>query len=117
MFEGGSGSGLGARVLQEIRNEFNSKYYICSCIITPFSVGETCLQYYNSLFTYNYAIEYSDIIINISNEYILNTIINADNKAKTVNKNTKQATQIPFNIMNKYIADALLDCFAPIDNN
>lgn len=45
---GGTGGGLGSRLLESLRNEFNSEHII-SCVVVPFMSGDTPLQHYNAL--------------------------------------------------------------------
>ena len=49
---GGTGSGLGSRLIQEIRQEYG-KDAIMTSSFAPFSSGETAVQSYNSLLTLN----------------------------------------------------------------
>lgn len=48
---GGTGSGLGARIVQELRTAY-SKQFILSACVTPFAAGETPLQHYNSVLSF-----------------------------------------------------------------
>jgi len=45
---GGTGGGLGSRILESLRGEFRLEHII-SCVVAPFLTGDTPLQHYNAL--------------------------------------------------------------------
>ena len=67
---GGTGSGLGSHLLEEIRDNYPVNY-IASITVLPFQLGETPLQNYNSILTLNWAQQYADCIIMFQNEQLL----------------------------------------------
>lgn len=67
---GGTGSGLGSRLVQELRDEY-SKGAIITSSIAPFISGETAVQNYNSLLTINVLQEHADLIGIFPNDDLL----------------------------------------------
>ncbi|XP_055959459.1 tubulin delta chain [Patella vulgata] len=67
---GGTGSGLGSRLCEVIRDDYPMNYLL-SCTFAPFSSGESPLQHYNSLLTLSALQRYSDGIILTYNDEIL----------------------------------------------
>ncbi len=51
---GGTGSGLGSRLIERVRDEYGAACCIGSALVCPFQAGETPLQSYNSLLTLRY---------------------------------------------------------------
>ncbi|KAJ3090011.1 hypothetical protein HK100_007576, partial [Physocladia obscura] len=70
---GGTGSGLGSRLTEDIRDVY-PKRYIWNCAISPFTSGETALQHYNSTLSIARLQEHSDMISIFSNDLLLNAI-------------------------------------------
>ncbi|EKX50064.1 hypothetical protein GUITHDRAFT_135732 [Guillardia theta CCMP2712] len=66
---GGTGSGLGSRLLEEIRDTFSCP--LLSVSVLPFSVGELPLQYYNSTLCLSRIVEEADACLLFSNDDIL----------------------------------------------
>ena len=65
---GGTGSGLGARLLTEMRDNFGSKLHFSTISIWPNSRGETPLQYYNTCMSLATLQEHADSILNFYND-------------------------------------------------
>jgi tubulin beta len=59
---GGTGSGLGSRILEEVKKEFQ-ELNILNINVFPFDIGENALQNYNTLLSLNSLINYSDYIL------------------------------------------------------
>ncbi|RKO93284.1 Tubulin/FtsZ family, GTPase domain-containing protein, partial [Blyttiomyces helicus] len=70
---GGTGSGLGSRVAEELRHEF-PKGCLMSCAIAPFLSGETALQHYNSLLSLGWMQNHADTIGIFPNDATINCI-------------------------------------------
>lgn len=45
---GGTGGGLGSRLLEAVRDDYQMQHVV-SCVVAPFSAGDTPLQHYNAL--------------------------------------------------------------------
>lgn len=60
---GGTGSGLGSRLLDDYRDSFN-KAYLMTVSVWPSLHGETPLQHYNSCFSLAHIQENADACIN-----------------------------------------------------
>ena len=64
---GGTGAGLGSRIVQEIRETY-PKVYLMSIVLSPSLTGETPLQNYNAILTLKHIQEHCDAIIYKSND-------------------------------------------------
>ncbi len=69
---GGTGSGLGARVAQLLKDDFQSNFLVNHCV-WPYESGEVIVQNYNTLLTLSHLHECSDGIIVTENESLLQT--------------------------------------------
>eukprot|EP00916_Digyalum_oweni_P019058 GHVL01031788.1.p1 GENE.GHVL01031788.1~~GHVL01031788.1.p1 ORF type:complete len:498 (+),score=96.81 GHVL01031788.1:24-1517(+) len=76
---GGTGSGLGCRLLEEIstsdwggNGSGSSGIEKITASILPLWSGETCLQWYNALLGLSWLQEYADASLLLQNDYILN---------------------------------------------
>lgn len=67
---GGTGSGLGAHIVEKLREDFN-KGNMLNVAVWPYSNGEVILQNYNVLLTLNSLLEHSNGIIPIYNDEIM----------------------------------------------
>ncbi|EGR34461.1 hypothetical protein IMG5_010880 [Ichthyophthirius multifiliis] len=97
---GGTGSGFGSRLLQEMREIFEDIELI-NTIVFPNKSGESTLQHYNCALSLSYMQEYSDCIIYFQNDKI-NTYLNYS-QSKSVEK------VIDLNNINQYIASNILN--------
>lgn len=105
---GGTGSGLGSRILKECKNEFN-ELYLLPIVIHPSWNGDTPLQYYNTIMAWNTINEYADNCIYFENDYLMNIALNQKEWKKSVSINN----------INSIIASNLSGLFFPtiIKNN
>ena len=69
---GGTGSGLGSRLIEEIRDELE-RSYLASVSILPFSIGELPLQNYNSILCLSRILAEADTSLLFSNDALLTT--------------------------------------------
>lgn len=70
---GGTGSGLGSRLLEDYRDSFD-KSYLMTVSIWPSMHGETPLQHYNSCFTLAHIQQNADVALNFHNDTILKAL-------------------------------------------
>ncbi|TMW56536.1 hypothetical protein Poli38472_006546 [Pythium oligandrum] len=70
---GGTGSGLGCRVLETIRDTYPRSYLTTVSIAPSCASGDTPLQNYNALFTLGHLQEYADCVIYKENDDLLRT--------------------------------------------
>lgn len=68
---GGTGSGLGSRLLEAIRDEFGNKVTILDSVVYPFSTGDTPTQYYNTVLSLASSYHVSDGIFFFDNDDLL----------------------------------------------
>lgn len=71
---GGTGSGLGARVIKEIKGEFYDKMMTVYSICPSVKVSDIVVEPYNSLLCMNHMIEECDLNILIDNEALYDIV-------------------------------------------
>ncbi len=128
---GGTGSGLGSRLTEDIRTHFG-KHFILSVCVAPFSGGEMPLQHYNSLLSLSFLQEFSDGILLYQNDDVLHALsshsrsasINATASASattsaaaaaSASSHAKSPPTVRLPTMNAYIANSLMGVMSPID--
>jgi tubulin delta len=67
---GGTGSGVGARVSELLRDEFGNRSVIANALVAPYSAGEVSVQLYNSLLTLTHTAQSSDAVLLFQNDQI-----------------------------------------------
>ena len=92
---GGTGSGLGSRLLEYIKTEF-PELFVVNIAVFPNEIGENALQNYNTLLSLNKLIEYSDCVFHFDNNKINNYLLQNNN-------NPKLNININFNDINEFI--------------
>lgn len=106
---GGTGSGLGARVTETLRD-----YYPCSqilsCVVAPCLSGESPLQHFNALLAVHYLQTYSDATIFLNNDYYLSLL------SRKQADFTNCGTQISFKDINDVVSSGLCGLFLPTDS-
>lgn len=100
---GGTGSGIGSSILQQLREEYKTKAIVTAAVL-PFSFGEVCTQNYNTLLTLAKLCKESDMNIIIENEQIHSICTNLLKKPAT---NLQD--------LNEIISEKLLAVFQPIN--
>ncbi len=120
---GGTGSGLGSRISEDLRDMFGWKQALLHMAITPIVSGEIALQHYNSALTLSRLQEVSDAIWLCSNDDILaaaqlvsgsspSTLGSLSSSSSSSLHNPAAFAQ-PFAQTNSYIASCLIDFLAP----
>eukprot|EP01060_Flectonema_neradi_P011443 TRINITY_DN18511_c0_g1_i1.p1 TRINITY_DN18511_c0_g1~~TRINITY_DN18511_c0_g1_i1.p1 ORF type:complete len:422 (+),score=71.42 TRINITY_DN18511_c0_g1_i1:48-1268(+) len=95
---GGTGSGLGSRLLEECKSAFSeSVMYFINIVIGPNNFGDTAVSCLNSLLTMSTLIKYSNLIIFISNQQIFDFL--------SVKKKRNQS--VTLEDINTFIADSV----------
>ena len=88
---GGTGSGLGSRLLEEYRDSF-SKAYLMTVSVWPSMCGDTPLQHYNTCLSLAHIQNNADVCLNFMNDTILKALnrINLTRSGQDLsNKNIK----------------------------
>ena len=98
---GGTGSGLGSRLCETMRDEYPMNH-LMSCTVTPCATGESPLQNYNALLTLAYLQRNTDCVILIHNDDVLNKL-------------QRKMESVSFDNMNSSIASSLAGVFLPTD--
>jgi len=70
---GGTGSGLGSRLLEAYRDTFD-KSYLLTASIWPNSIGETPLQHYNTCFSQAHLQKNADAVLLFQNDQLLKVL-------------------------------------------
>ncbi|KAF0985073.1 hypothetical protein FDP41_000112 [Naegleria fowleri] len=109
---GGTGSGLGSRVVEEIRIKYPS-YYIFTISIAPFQHGETPLQHYNCLLTLNHIQQYADGVFLFVNDDLLRSITK-NMKRQNAGHSTLMDVSYSVSDINKYISSSLCGLLLPV---
>ena len=78
--------GLTCHLMEAVRDAFPIQY-IFNVAITPFSSGETPLQYYNTLLSLPYLQEYSDCVLLLHNDMLLKEALKANSTASMADIN------------------------------
>eukprot|EP01063_Lacrimia_lanifica_P032634 TRINITY_DN560_c0_g2_i2.p1 TRINITY_DN560_c0_g2~~TRINITY_DN560_c0_g2_i2.p1 ORF type:complete len:441 (+),score=71.53 TRINITY_DN560_c0_g2_i2:106-1428(+) len=66
---GGTGSGLGSRLLEDCRAAFEEEVlYYASIIVSPHHFGDTAVSSLNALLALNHLLQHTDIILHFSNQ-------------------------------------------------
>jgi hypothetical protein len=105
---GGTGSGLGSRLLSEIRDRYGKGAMLTSSF-APFASGETSVQNYNTLLSLNAVASNACFVGYFSNDQLI--------RCTTRNLNTSHHLQkqetIPLDSLNRYAARALAGFLLP----
>ena len=101
---GGTGSGLGAHIVEKLREDF-PKSRMINIAIWPYSTGEVILQNYNVLLTLHSLLCDSDTVLPIYNDDILLT-------CRTLLKQPRPS----YKVMNTVIARQILGVMFPVAN-
>lgn len=70
---GGTGSGLGCRLMELIRDAYPRSYLVAASVAPSWKCGDTPLQNYNSVFTFAHLKEHADCVIYKENDELLRT--------------------------------------------
>ena len=93
---GGTGSGLGARVSELLRDEYGSRALIANTLVAPYSAGEVSVQLYNSLLTLTHTSQSSDAVMLFRNDHV-----------QSICRSRMRITRPSFDDLNKVIAGHL----------
>ena len=110
---GGTGAGLGSRLLQSLRTEY-PKACLLDVAVTPFRAGDTPLQHFNALMTLSHLHEFADAVLMFSNEDVLGVLKHSLTYLPSKVGGSK-AARISFANINQYIARALSDVLFPTE--
>ncbi|GAB5362752.1 hypothetical protein AAMO2058_000825300 [Amorphochlora amoebiformis] len=100
---GGTGSGLGSRLVEELRDDYPRRC-ILSSMVAPFSRGELPLQHYNTMLCINSHQKASDGIILFQNDMVLKVL-----ESSSPDRNPN----LGFQDINQCIAQTLDDLISP----
>lgn len=92
---GGTGSGLGSRIIEEIKQKYQQIILLSVCI-SPFSDGDTNLKLYNSISALAWLQKYADAILCFHNDDLI-----------------KRFKKMDLEAMNIFIATTIFQLFSP----
>ncbi|KAK7867870.1 hypothetical protein R5R35_008619 [Gryllus longicercus] len=99
---GGTGSGLGSRIIADLRDEYQSKFNINS-LVFPYNGGEIITQNYNLIFTLSEIYDVSDVNIVFQNDDLHKTCTNLYGNSN-----------VDLHDLNSLISVKLLSCLQPV---
>ena len=106
---GGTGSGLGSRLLEECRARYEGKVmHFVSAVMAPHRFGDTSVSSLNSLLTVNHLLGYSDLILWVSNQQVSDHLSSGRNVETGVRGVRGGAKQVSLVDINEHIATCLL---------
>ncbi|CAG5091327.1 Oidioi.mRNA.OKI2018_I69.PAR.g12974.t1.cds [Oikopleura dioica] len=103
---GGTGSGVGSRTVESIREEYGSKVPIVAHAVWPYSTGEVVVQNYNTLLTLNSLNNSTDGIIFHQNSSITDII-----------QSRFDLKNVAYSDINNYVAKELASILLPIKDS
>ncbi|XP_062387481.1 tubulin delta chain-like isoform X1 [Sardina pilchardus] len=110
---GGTGSGLGSRLCEEIRAEFPVSH-ILTVSVVPHQSGESPLQHYNSLLCLSALHRSSDGILLFNNDQALNYSRVPQNKGVCASGSSSGLLQGSLSFMNKHIVSCMAGLLLPV---
>ena len=109
---GGTGSGLGARITELLRDNYPCSH-ILSCIVAPCASGESPLQNFNALLALHHLQMFSDAMILLNNDFYLSLLLNKRQENSASDGNTEQFS---LTNVNEVMARALCGVFLPTNS-
>ena len=91
---GGTGSGFGSRIVEEVRMNMIPKGGICNVCVMPIDQGECVLQNINCTLTTAHLLQYSDCVLTISNERYLQSLKRVSKKVTLDQVNAQMAADL-----------------------
>lgn len=101
---GGTGSGVGAKVIRRLRDNYSNKI-ISNVVILPYSTGEIVTQSYNTLLSLSKIYNKSDVTFLFENDHFLQ-----------VCKKLLEISNVTYDDINALIATQLSSIFQPVSN-
>ncbi|XP_018429705.1 PREDICTED: tubulin delta chain-like [Nanorana parkeri] len=108
---GGTGSGLGSHLCQEIRDGYPAGH-ILSVTAAPHESGDTPLQHYNSLLCLSYLQRYCDGVLLFSNDDVMKRV--ASIAEKKIFSSSGLQPGVSLTAMNTHIASCLAGLLYPV---
>lgn len=105
---GGTGSGLGARILEALRTEMFRRNFILSVTVGPTVSGDTVLQSYNAALCLERLQRHSDAVALFRNSALIDSLGGEGAGGPGRGRGVELAD------VNSYIAAALLGCLLPV---
>jgi len=91
---GGTGSGVGTRLLEELREAY-PMHYLTSCPVVPFHHGEAALQHYNSAMTMAALQQHADAVLLTHNQEVLKLLVDRKPRQRDSAGSAAAAVRLP----------------------
>ena len=112
---GGTGSGLGSLLLQEVRDAY-PQHYITSAAMCPFAAGELPLGHYNSTLALSFVQEFADAAILFDNTQLLRQLTAAAaTQSHAAAHSSRAPARLDMRHMDAYVARGLAGLAFPTD--
>jgi len=124
---GGTGSGLGSKLVESIRDTYSSKKYIFTCSVAPFRDGELPLQHYNNLLCLSHLHEFADCVYLFRNDetfaLVEKQFTEQSQMGKSVDTSVQfgatpvKAVSVSVDDLNSQIMRSFYSSIAPVETN
>ena len=106
---GGTGSGLGSRLLEECRKAYGEEQvlHFLSVVVAPHGAGDTAVASLNSLLTYSHLLRYSSLVLCFNNQQVSDQLL-GEKRRDTHVRRTRGAWSVALSEINTHIATAVL---------
>ncbi|XP_039593061.1 tubulin beta chain-like [Polypterus senegalus] len=108
---GGTGAGLGARLCEDIRDEYPVGY-ILTVSVAPHKAGESPLQHYNNLLCLSALQRSADGVLLVCNDQVMNQVLSPLNRGGAIS--TSHQPQASMSVMNTHITSCLAGLLYPV---
>jgi hypothetical protein len=110
---GGTGSGLGSRLLQTMRETLFPKNYILAASVFPFAEGDTPLQAYNAALTLKWLQRHADGVCAFHNDDLLASLGGSGGAAASSRLSSSRGPRATLSDINAQIANTLMGLLWP----
>ena len=112
---GGTGSGLGSLLLQELRDE-HPRHYLTAAAMCPFAAGELPLGHYNATLALSFLQEFADAIILFDNTQLLRHLTSsAAVQSHAASHSSQQPARLDMKHLDAYVGSGLAGLTFPTD--
>ena len=112
---GGTGSGLGSLLLEELRDE-HPRHYLMAAAMCPFAMGELPLGHYNATLALSYLQEHADATILFDNTQLLRQLTTvAATQSHAASHSSKPLARLCMHTLDAYVGRALAGLTFPTD--
>lgn len=110
---GGTGSGLGSRLAEAVRDEYPANY-LTSVVVAPFGVGDNPLEAYNTVLTLHALQQHADAVVMLSNDAALEYLTKKVGGSGGGGNGGNSAKSVTLAGVNGLLASSLANLFLPM---